>query len=418
MSNKTEEYRRGWPVLVASAIGSGVGVAPIVNYSMGALIGPLSETFGWSRAAVGASIFFYSFGVLAAGAIVGGLADRFGARRVAIISQVALAITLACLTMLTSEVWSLYVGYVLLAVFGAGTLPMIWGRAIVGWFTASRGVALGLSLMGTGVVGALLPSFTSWLAADYGWRTAYLGMAALPLVLGLPLALLFFREAPSAPIQGAEVDADEEAPRAGHSFLQAISTLCFWQMSVAFIIVAIAISGVLVHSLPLFVDRGMPRETAAALVGVFGIAVLVGRLISGYFLDVFKTPLVGAVMFMITAVACGGLLMAGDNLLACGAAILCVGLSAGAESDIAAYLVAKYFGRAHYSAIYGLLYALFGVGGGVGPLVAGAVFDRTGSYDQALLYAISVFVLAAVLLGLVRPPRALPVRAEPALAAS
>jgi MFS family permease len=405
MLTKGDEYRRGWSVLLACAVGSGVGLAPIGAYSLGALIAPLSAAFGWSRKDIGAAALFQSFGMLIAGAVVGGLADRFGARPVALISQILLAVALASLSFMTPQVWSLHLGYFVLAILGAGTLPMIWGRAIVGWFIQNRGFALGLSLFGTGIVGALMPSYVNGLAGAWGWRGAYLGMAALPLFIGLPICLLAFRE--PAKIKAAAT-ATPDAAAQGHSFVEALGTLCFWQMSAALVLVAMAVSGILVHSLPLLTDRGVSRSTAAAIAGLFGIAVIFGRLVSGYFLDLFKSPLVGAVMFAAPAAACGVLMVSGANLPLSAGAILCCGLSAGAESDVAAYLVAKYFGRRNYGAVYGLIYTLFGIGGGLGPVMVGAVYDKTGAYNLALAADAAAFLVAAVLIALVRSPRASP----------
>jgi MFS family permease len=399
MLTKGDEYRRGWPVLLASAVGSGVGLAPIGAYSLGALIAPLVAAFGWSRKDIGAAALFQSFGMLIAGAIVGGLADRYGARSVALISQVLLTVALAALTLMTPHVWSLHLGYFILAILGAGTLPMIWGRAIVGWFIQNRGFALGLSLFGTGIVGAVMPSYVNGLASAFGWRGAYLGMAALPLVIGLPICFLAFREPPKTQAAATSIAAPPDAASQGHTFAEAVRTLCFWQMSVALIIVAIAVSGILVHSLPLLTDRGISRGTAAAIAGLFGIAVIFGRLVSGYFL-------VGAVMFAAPAAACAVLMVSGANLPLSAGAILCCGLSAGAESDVAAYLVAKYFGRRNYGAVYGLVYTLFGIGGGLGPVMVGAVYDKTGSYNLALAADAAAFLLAAILIATVRSPRA------------
>ena len=357
--SKGQEYRRAWPVLIVSAAGSGVGLAPIGAYSLGALVAPLSGAFGWRRGDIGAAALFQSLGTLAAGALAGGIADRFGARSVALISQIALFLALAAMTLINKNLVSLDIGYFLLAILGAGTLPMVWGRTIVGWFVKSRGFALGLSLVGTGISGALLPTYVSGLVGAFGWRAAYLGLAVLLLFIGLPIAFFFFREPPkraeaSGPISHAGT-ADQE-----HTFLEAIRTRCFWQISIALVIVAVAVSGVLVHALPLLTDRGMNRATSAALAGLFGVAVTVGRLVSGYFLDLFRHPAVGSVMFAIAAAACGLLIVSRVTIGLCGAFIFCIGLSAGAESDIAAYLVAKYFGRLNYGAVYGLLYTLFG----------------------------------------------------------
>jgi MFS transporter, OFA family, oxalate/formate antiporter len=300
----------------------------------------------------------------------------------------------------------LYAGYAMLALLGAGTLPVVFGRAITGWFVHSRGFALGLSLLGTGIVGALLPSFVSALVTSYGWRHAYLGLAALPLVLGLPFTLVFFRDPPEdAGPRAATVAGPLPLNPQSFRFGEALRSFGFWQISLSFMVVAIAVSAVLSHTQPLLVDRGVPAGRAAALLGLFGIAVSCGRLVSGYLLDVWRGPLVACAMFAAPALACLLLWLAGNNLVLCGLAIVLVGVAGGAEHDIAGFFVAKYFGRAHFAAIYGLLYALYGLGGGFGPLLAGAVYDATGNYDPALLGGVAVFVIAAAMIGSLKTPR-------------
>ena len=409
MRSKRQEFRRAWPVLVASAMGAGTGVAPLAFYSLGAFVDPLGNEFGWSRAQVTASLGFLTVATLLVGAAVGALADRYGARKVALISQVLLVLALAAMSLLTSQVWTLYAGYFLLAILGAGTLPIIWSRPIIGWFVRSRGLALGLSLVTTGLCGALLPSYVSWLTSEVGWRGAYIGLAALPLLLGIPVVILLFREPPpempSLPAFAAAGNRTLDAN--DYTFRDALRTWRFWQMSLAFFLAASAIGAVLVHSLPLLMDRGIERGTAAALAGLLGLAVTFGRLISGYCLDIFGGPRVAFIMFAAPALACVLLTVSGNNLFLCGLAIFLVGLAAGAEYDIAAYFTAHYFGQRHYGAIYGLVYTLYGVSTGFSPLIAGAVFDATGSYHTALYAGAVIFLVAAVLAGTLKwTPRA------------
>jgi MFS family permease len=130
-----------------------------------------------------------------------------------------------------------------------------------------------------------------------------------------------------------------------------------------------------------------------------------GRLISGYCLDIFNGAVLAIVMFTIPALACALLAVAGGNLSLCGLAIILVGLAGGAETDIAAYFIAQYFGRRHYGAIYGLFLTLFSVGSGIGPLIVGRIYDATGSYDAGLFGGVAAFLIAALLAGTLRGPK-------------
>jgi len=407
-SLRAAEFRRAWPVVLASAFGAGTGAVPLAFYSFGALIDPLSKAFGWSRAEITAAPLFLTIGGLLAGVLAGAAADRWGARPVVIISQIALVVGFAAFAVLPPSLTAFYLGYAMLAILGAGTMTMTWSRAVTGWFVAGRGLALGLSLVGTGLIGAVLPSYIVALVAEYGWRGAYIGLAALPLVLGLPLTLLLFRE----PEDSVAKDGPAQtSPPGGHSFGAALRTRCFWQMALSMTVVAVAISAVNVHAVPLLTDRGIDPASAAALAGLIGLSVTAGRLVSGFLLDHVRGPVVAFAMFGLPAIACLMLAAAGDNLWLCGLAIAIVGLAAGAEHDIAAYLCAHYFGRQHYGKVYGLLYTLYGVGAGLGPLVAGWAVRATGDYAQALHGGSAMFAVAAALILTVKPPRPLPVPA-------
>jgi predicted MFS family arabinose efflux permease len=278
-----------------------------------------------------------------------------------------------------------YAAYLILPMLAAGTLPATWTRAVVGWFSTGRGLALGLSLVATGMIGAALPAYLTWLIGIGGWRAGYLGLALIPLLIGLPPAIAFFRDPP----QGATLpptDVGFPAMVGDYGFGDAIRTRSFWQMSISFVLAAICVSAVLTHAIPLLLDRGIAATVAAGLAGLFGLAVTGGRLLSGYLLDSCSGPLLASLVFLAAAVACVLLVVCGDNRLLCGSSIVLVGLAAGGEADIGAYLTTRYFGRSHYGAIYGLFYAIYCLGGGLGPFIAGLVHDRTGSYRSALRF--------------------------------
>ncbi len=406
-ATRRQEFARAWPVVLASAFGAGSGAIPLAFYSFGALVQPLRRTFGWSLAEITAAPLFLTIGGLVAGVLAGAMADRFGARRVIVVSQIALIAAFVGLSRLSPWLGLFYVGYAALAILGAGTMTMTWSRAITGWFVAGRGLALGLSLVGTGLVGAVLPSYVAFLAAKGGIPLAYLGLAAIPLVFGLPLTLLFFQEPED--MRGSKAGIALQEGRVSQDFRlrAALSTRCFWQMSIALMVLATAISALIVHAIPLLSDRGVNPAGAAALAGLIGVAVTIGRLLSGFLLDHLPGPLVAFGMFSAPALSCLLLLWGGNNLWLCGLAIALVGLAGGAEHDMAAYFCASYFGHRHYGKIYGLLYSLYGIGSGIGPLLAGKAHGLWGSYDRALVLGAGMFALSALLIATLRPPLAI-----------
>jgi predicted MFS family arabinose efflux permease len=145
-------------------------------------------------------------------------------------------------------------------------------------------------------------------------------------------------------------------------------------------------------------DRGFQPQEAARIAGVIGISVIAGRVLAGLLIDRFWAPLVTLPMLALPALAC--FLLAQSNLHAPAAILsaMLIGLAAGAETDLVAYLTARYFGFANYGRLYGVQYSVFGFASGISPFLFGRVFDVTGSYQPILYVAAALFVLGAVAL--------------------
>jgi predicted MFS family arabinose efflux permease len=215
------------------------------------------------------------------------------------------------------------------------------------------------------------------------------------LLVGFPLAFLWFREPPKEPV--VEVRSAAGTKEVGWTLVQAMGTLAFWQLSLFYFLGAVGVFGALTHAIPLLTDRGLDRASSAALMSIFGVSVGLGRLVTGQLLDMFKAERLVATLFLLPAAGCLLLLFGGGNVALCGLGLSLLGFAGGVEGDSGAYLVARYFGRAHFGAIYGLLIALTILGGGVGPLLIGYSFDKTGSYDLSLAIGIATFLAASLL---------------------
>jgi MFS transporter, OFA family, oxalate/formate antiporter len=186
---------------------------------------------------------------------------------------------------------------------------------------------------------------------------------------------------------------------------QAAKTRQFWLLWLSIFLVALAYGGIFIHMPPIMKDHGIPAATAAAVMGMVGIGLLAGRVVVGALLDRIWGPLVAFPALCLPAIGCY-LLMGtnGDYALLTLAAFL-FGFVGGAESDLIAFLAARYFGMAHFGRIYGMLYLPFGLCSGISPVLYGAVRDKVGSYDPILSVAAVVFIIGgALLLGLGRYP--------------
>jgi MFS family permease len=398
------EFGRGWRPLVAAALGVTCGVTAVPIYTIGAFVRPLEQAFGWSRGAIQSAIVFAYLTLIVAGPVAGALADRKGARAVAIWSVLGIAVAVASAGILGSELWGLYLAYALIGILGAGTSPVVWTRAVSGWFERRRGLALGITLMGTGLFATLGPRYVTAAIEVWGWRGGYLALAAVPVAIVLPAVLLWFRERP-----GLDASRTARTAAEGVDLPAALRTRQFWIIAVTFLCFSTGISGFIASFIPLLTDRGFTPQAAASAAGIIGIAVIIGRFAIGFLLDHVRAPLLAAVVMSLPAIGCiVGARATGDTAPLVSAAL--VGLAGGAEFDLVAYMTARFFGLRHYGKLYGILFSPVIAGAAVGAALFGFGFDRFRSYDPVLLGFAAIFVVAALAqLGLGRAIRVAPV---------
>lgn len=373
------EFRQGWPVLLAALLGSAMGVSVLPFYTLGTFIGPLQAEFGWGRGAIATSYLYTTLALAVAAPLLGMLADRVGVRRVSLAATPLFALGLLLLGAFQGSLFHFQLAFGLMGLLGAGATPVNYTRAVNAAFQRARGTALGLSLAGIGVAAMVLPVMLSSINGAYGWRAGYLTLAVLAL-LPWPFVLLAFPRHRAA--AGARSGAAATALGRG----------IYWAMAVAFSAVAVAVSALIVHMVPLLRDAGMDAMGAARIASLIGVGVLVGRLAAGYLVDRFFAPQVAALFFAGAAAGC--LLLAVGGVGLAPVAALAIGLSLGAEVDFMSFLTARYFGLARYATNYGILYALFVLGGAVGPFLAGMSFDRSGNY-AAVIWGVTALLLAA-----------------------
>jgi MFS family permease len=390
-ASKYEEIRRGWKPLIACSVGTGLGLSPIPAYTSGIFATALQHQFGWPRGEILFGIVFVTAALVILGSSVGRLIDRVGPRKVAIISTLGLSVSLAMLAATSSNIWTFYAGWIFMALVSLGTLPMTYAKVISGWFDHARGLALGITLASSGVSGAFFPFYLGTLIRVYGWRVAYLGLAALPFFVAVPILYCWLKEPPA-------VDRVTIQPVLyGFAVRHTLGMYRFWASAAAALAIGAATSGVMINLLPLLTDKGLTISTATRALSMLAVSVTIGRLLSGYLLDRLWAPLVGVILLVPATVAVITLTLPHIGLLASIAAIAGVGLIAGTEFDLMAYMISRYFGQKHYSELFGIQYSILGLGSGTAPSIYGAIRDHAGSYRPALLVSAALLVAAAAL---------------------
>ena len=389
------EFARSWTVILAAAVGVGLGTTGLPIYTTGLFIRPLGEAFGWSRSAAAGGLIFLTVGNVLMAPIIGALIERFGVRRVAMMAELGLCIGYFSLTLNGGSLPAYYAGWALLALLGAGTSPIVWTRAVASWFERSRGLALGATLCGTGVVAVIGPGLIGGIISRYGWQAGFYTLSGAQVVVGLPLVYLLFHAR-------EQVAVRDGAPPVlvGATVGEAMAGGRFWRLAGAFFLISVVVGGLIVSLPPMLADRGISLADAAQALGLLGFAIIVGRLCIGFLVDRFPARVVGPLFILLPAISC--IMLA--NGTAPVAAIVLLGLSAGAEVDLLAYLISRYFGLLHYAKIYGWGISAFSAGAGVGPIFGGWVHDETGNYVLALYaFAVIIAVAAALIASLGRP---------------
>ncbi len=394
------EFRHGWKVVFASLMGIGLGLSPLPIYTIGVFAPHFMSEFGWSIAEIMAGITITTIALLGAGPMAAWLAERFGVRPVVLISLVLFGIAFMGLGFSNGSLPLFYANWFLISLLGAGTLPITWTRVVNRWFDVRKGLALGLSMMGTGLFGILCKPFLAWLIPLAGWRMSYVVLGLLPILIAFPIAWFMFHDTDSHP----DAPVKTTLP-GGLAFSQAIRSWRFWLLFVAFLPVSVALSGPVPNMENMLKAGGINAATIVSLTPLIGFSALAGRLVGGWLLDRFWAPAVGFILLSLPAIACFMFMQAGLTPAVAGFAIFLIGFALGIEYDLMAFLVARYFGLKAYSSIYSLLYISFALGAGFGPLIFGWSFDRDGNYHGILLFSAILLVASAAALLLLGPYR-------------
>jgi predicted MFS family arabinose efflux permease len=394
-----EDSRRyaGWGVLTAAFTGVMVSFAPIVPYTFSLFLNPLHAAFGWKREAMSGAFALAAITVAVVSPAIGLLLDRFPPRRIILPAIFVFALALASLSRLTAHIWQFYFTFFILGLAANGTAQFAYTRTVLTWFSKHRGLALALLLTGSGIGSIVIPPLVEWVIQHHGWRDAWLMLGGIAL-LGLPLTALLVRNRPEVP------RVRSTAPASGMSVAEALRTAAFWLLAVITILSAFSENGLVTNLAAILTQHGVIATSAALALSLRGGAGIIGRLFIGFAIDRVSPQRIQT--FVLALAAAGTLILAfaGTGAVSwIGAAVLGVGL--GSEADVMPYLLARYFGRRHFSVLYGLTWTAYAIGGATGPLWIGHMYDVAGGlYKPRFVIYLAVVAFAAVILSLFLPP--------------
>jgi MFS family permease len=386
----------GWLVVLAAFCGVMVSFAALVPYTFSLFIAPLHDAFGWKREGISVAFGITAMTVAACSPVIGHLLDRFPPRRIILPAIVLFAMGVASLSLLHGRLAQFYATYLFIGVVGNATAQLAYSRAVSTWFFARRGLAFAIMLTGSGAGSIVLPILAHYMIVAHGWRSAYVALGVMALVVGIPLTAIFVRERPGF---RTSVDA---ADVTGMSAREALSGRVVWILFACLLCYSISANGAVAHLSAILADHGLNTGAAALALSVMGAAGIIGRLVTGHLLDRFFAP---RVSFLLLLLSCVGLAMIAHAHSAtfgiAGAALL--GFGMGSEADVTPYLLARYCGVKSFSLLYGCSWTAYAIGGAIGPVLVGKVFDSAGSYQPGMVQLLAVPCLVAAALTLWLP---------------
>jgi MFS family permease len=393
-------FKNPWWVVFGAVAGLFVCNGPVLAFTFGVFLKPLMADMGWDRAQAS---FALSFGGIFSAVMVpvfGFLMDRWGIRKIALPGIAIYTTTIALLALSPKSLLVFTLLFALAEATSAVQTPIGYAKAIAAWFDRRRGLALGIAMGGVGLGGFVMPQLAETLIERFTWRGAYVGLALLTAVVALPAVGLWIREPRSGEGErGGLMTVTGTMP--GLTVREVLVTGRFWMLTAMFFLVGISINGTAAHVVPLLTDAGLPRAQAAATMGIFGLATLCGRCLSGFLVDRFFAAYVATVLFLAPVAGIAFLASANSALPTIGVVLL--GLGLGTEIDLIAFLVSRYFGQRSFGQLYGYCFMAFGFGSSGGRFLGGYAYDLAHSYNPALIGASIALVISVVLVNCLGP---------------
>jgi MFS family permease len=367
-------------------------------YSFGVFFKPLSTEFGWTRATTSGA---YSLGMFLSGLlaiIMGKLTDRFGPRIVMTLCGFLFGLGFLLMSRV-STIWQLYLFYGVVAgvgLSGAFVPPL---STVARWFVKRRGIMTGFVVAGIGVGTLIVPPVATWLIESWDWSTAYIVIGAVALVL-IILSAQFLRLDPRRmgllPDGESEEAAGLNLHARGFSFKEAMGSWQLWVLFAVLFCFGYCLHTILAHIANHVTDLRFSATVGAGIIAVIGGLSVAGRIATGSITDRVgsKSPLIINLILMSGALF--WLLAAGELWMFYLFAVI-FGFAYGGLAAMESPIVAELFGLSSHGVIMGVASFGYTVGGAVGPVVAGRIFDIFNSYQIAFLVCAVVAILGIIL---------------------
>ena len=401
----------GWYVVAASVF---IGFAAVgARNGFGAFVNPMSEEFGWNRVTISTA---FALGILLNGIVqpfMGQVFDRTGGRKLVLLSVLMLGVVTMVTALTMHVLFFIFVFGVLAALAQSGLSLTNTSALLSRWFQRLRGTVIGINSTALSLGGLILVPLAVYLMEATGsWRIAWIGLG-LVVLLSLPVGLMFIRENPGqmnlrpdgddepGDDQGSNRPARVPGPLEATSWRESLRSAPFWQMSGAYFVCGATTFILSAHFIPYAQDRGATPGMAALIFAVMNGLNIVGATSAGYLSDkiggtknwltaVYTMRGLAYVLLLITPMI-PGMSIAGLWIFASIA-----GFSWIATLPLTSSLTAEVYGLRAMGTISGITFTFHQVGGFCSVMLAGWLYDVTGSYTLPFAIIGSLLGLAAI----------------------
>jgi MFS family permease len=420
----------GWRVVTAASILYALGIGSVF-YGFNTFFTPMVNEFGWSRAATSGAFSLSRLEGGIFGPIVGWLIDRFGSRKIAIFGMALAAAGFVALPLVNTNVITLYIIFGLFLSLGYTMGPSLATTAAAAkWFIKKRSLALSFIAVGGGVGGAVIVPLLAWLITQYGWRWAAVIIGLVILVIGVPVALVIrnspeergllpdgqkvvsVEKATSGVVSRSGLDEPAFSTASGieeadFTVREALRTSTFWFYTLAMVLRAAILGGIVVHEIPYLVDMGIEYETAANVLGTMILISIPGRLVLGWIGDRFDKRYLLLASNLLQGVGIWILINA-SSLGMVYLFVIIYGFGYGGAIPLSSALRADLFGRKMFATIGGIVTTITTVSTVAAPVLAGYLYDVSHSYHVAFYAFMVMITLSGFAFLLVRRPKRKP----------
>ena len=382
-----EECRAAWrPGLVALIAGPLCWQMWLPISSL--FVEPFQRAHGWSRGEIAYVQGVVVFAVLAA-PLIGWFSDRWGVRRVLLIGVSVMAAGYVGMALMGDALVGFLAIFTVFAFAGVSTTGLTFTQIVSYAFSEHRGKALATSRLGVAAITIVGPPFVFGLLSMVGLQGTLIAIAVLLMIVALPLIYAWAPRVALSP-RGT-------ASRAGGAGWRVLLT----RRKVLLLALAAGLNygpvlAVLANFQPIGVSKGLSPALALGGISTIGLAAAAGAIVCGVLIDRFWAPGVAFALNLLPAVGCCLLALSDGSPLMLYVCAGAIGVGQGAENDLVAFMIARYFGLRNYSAIYGLTIIPMGIFVAAIGSILGWSFDRYGNYDLGLFVAAAAFVIAAL----------------------